>query len=73
MSIGFILIGVFAVLMLAGVPIAISLSFSAIVTVIFSDSFTMTAIIHRMIGSANSYTLLAIPFFYSCCKIDEYR
>ncbi|NCB02144.1 MAG: TRAP transporter large permease [Spirochaetia bacterium] len=69
MSIGIILIGVFAVFMLAGVPIAIALSFSAIVTVLFSDSFTATAIIHRMIGSANSYTLLAIPFFILAAKL----
>jgi tripartite ATP-independent transporter DctM subunit len=69
MEIGFLLLGLFAVMMLMGVPIAISLSFSAIVTVFLTDAFTITAIVHRMIGSANSYTLLAIPFFILAAKL----
>ena len=69
MSVGLVLIILFAVFMIGGVPIAVSLSFSAIMTVFLTDSFSITAIIHRMIGSANSYTLLAIPFFILAAKL----
>jgi tripartite ATP-independent transporter DctM subunit len=69
MEIGVVLLIVFAVLMIIGVPIAVSLAFSAIVTVFVTDSFAITAIIHRMIGSTNSYTLLAIPFFILAAKL----
>jgi tripartite ATP-independent transporter DctM subunit len=69
MEIGFILIGIFAVMMIAGVPIAISLALSSMVTVFITDTFAVQAIVHRMIGSANSYTLLAIPFFILAAKL----
>jgi len=69
MEIGVVLLIVFALLMIIGVPIAVSLAFSAIVTVFVTDSFAVTAIIHRMIGSTNSYTLLAIPFFILAAKL----
>ena len=69
MEIGILLIGIFAILMIAGVPIAISLSLSAIATVFITDVFAVQAIIHRLIGSANSYTLLAIPFFILAAKL----
>lgn len=52
------------VLMVVGVPIAFSLALSAIITVVTTGNFTVTAIIHRMIGNSSSYTLLAIPFSY---------
>lgn len=69
MSVGILLLILFAVFMISGVPIAIALSFSAILTLFFTDTFAITAIIHRMIGSANSYTLLAIPFFILAAKL----
>lgn len=62
------LVGMFLVLMVIGVPIAFSLSISAIITVLATGNFTVTAIIHRMIGNASSYTLLAIPFFILAAK-----
>lgn len=64
-----ILIGGFLVMMLLGVPIAFSLSISAIFTVLVTGQFTTTAIIHRMISNASSYTLLAIPFFILAAKL----
>lgn len=69
MSIGILLAILFTVFMVIGVPIAIALSFSAMLTVFLTDSFAVTAIVHRMIGSANSYTLLAIPFFILAAKL----
>ncbi len=69
MSVGIVLLVLFALFMVGGVPIAISLSFSAIMTVVLTHQFSIVAIIHRMIGSANSYTLLAIPFFILAAKL----
>jgi tripartite ATP-independent transporter DctM subunit len=69
MEIGIILVGLFLIFMFAGVPIAISLTFSSILVVFFSGSFSITALIHRMAGNANSYTLLAIPFFILAAKL----
>jgi len=69
MSAGFLLIILFLVMMFCGVPIAISLAGSSIVTVLLTNSFAVTAIIHRMIGNANSYVLLAIPFFILAAKL----
>lgn len=66
---GLLLIGLFMLLMVLGVPIAFSLALSAIITVVTTDNFTVTAIIHRMIGNSSSYTLLAIPFFILAAKL----
>lgn len=66
---GLILVGAFLVLMVLGVPIAFSLSISAIVTVLITGNFTVTAIVHRMIGSSSGYTLLAISFFVLAAKL----
>ena len=55
--------GIFLVLMIMGVPIGFSLAISALATTFITGQFEPTAIIHRMIGNASSYTLLAIPFF----------
>lgn len=68
MSSGLILLILFALMMIFGVPIAISLAFSSIITVALSGQFQVMALIHRMIGNANSYTLLAIPFFILAAK-----
>ena len=64
-----LLMGVFLILMILGVPIAFSLSISAIVTALATGEFAATAIIHRMIGNSSSYTLLAIPFFILAAKL----
>lgn len=64
-----LLMGVFLVLMVLGVPIAFSLSISAIVTALATGEFAATAIVHRMIGNSSSYTLLAIPFFILAAKL----
>ena len=71
MSMGFyafILMGLFFAFMFLGIPIAFSLSSSAVLTVLLTGNFTVTAIIHRLMGNASSYTLLAIPFFILAAK-----
>ena len=64
-----LLMGLFLLLMLAGVPIAFSLSTAALVTAFATGEFEPFAIIHRMIGNSSSYTLLAIPFFILAAKL----
>jgi len=64
-----LLMGLFLVLMVCGVPIAFSLSTAALVTVMVTGQFEAFAIIHRMIGNSSSYTLLAIPFFILAAKM----
>ena len=61
--------GLFLVLMICGVPIGFSLSIAALVTTMVTGQFEPAAIIHRMIGNASSYTLLAIPFFILAAKL----
>lgn len=68
MSVGIILLLVFILMMVIGVPIAISLAFSSIIAVALSGDFQVIALVHRMIGNSNSYTLLAIPFFILAAK-----
>ncbi|MEE1050701.1 MAG: TRAP transporter large permease [Lachnospiraceae bacterium] len=64
-----LLMGLFLVLMICGVPIGFSLSIAALVTTMVTGQFEPAAIIHRMIGNASSYTLLAIPFFILAAKL----
>ena len=64
-----LLMGLFLVLMIMGVPIAFSLSTAALVTAFATGDFEPFAIVHRMIGNSSSYTLLAIPFFILAAKL----
>ncbi len=64
-----LLMGLFLIMMVCGVPIAFSLSTAAIVTALATGEFAATAIVHRMIGNSSSYTLLAIPFFILAAKL----
>ena len=64
-----LVMGIFLILMIMGVPIGFSLAISALATTMITGLFEPTAIIHRMIGNASSYTLLAIPFFILAAKL----
>lgn len=64
-----LLVGGFLLMMALGVPIAFSLSISAVVTALVTGEFQVTAIFHRLIGNSSSYTLLAIPFFILAAKL----
>ena len=64
-----LLMGLFLGMMICGVPIGFSLSISALVTTAVTGQFEPSAIIHRMIGNASGYTLLAIPFFILAAKL----
>jgi len=53
----------FFVLMLVGVPIAISLGASALFTMLFATNLPTTSIVQQAFTSLDSFSLLAIPLF----------
>ncbi|GGZ97645.1 membrane protein [Arenicella chitinivorans] len=60
-----VLFVVFAILLLAGVPIAFSIGIATVATMLISiDLFpALTTVAQRMAGGLDSFSLLAIPFF----------
>ena len=61
--IGIVLLLTFAVMMIIGVPIAISLGLSTIVAIVYSGDYSVLSAVHRMASGVDSYILMAIPFF----------
>ena len=60
-----VLLGIFFVLVLLGVPIAISIGLASLSTLMMTMSFDPAAVTmaQRLAGGLDSFTLLAIPFF----------
>ncbi|MCK4872912.1 MAG: TRAP transporter large permease [Phycisphaerales bacterium] len=60
-----ILLGVFAMLLAVGVPIAFSIGLSTLVTMLllFDVQMALTTMAQRMATGADAFVLLAIPFF----------
>lgn len=57
-----LLFGVFAILLLLGVPIAISVALAG-VAVLLSGDVSLMMIAQKMFASTNSFPLIAVPFF----------
>ncbi len=57
------LIGGFLLLLIIGVPVAISLAGSSLIYVMMEGVQPHLVVLHRMIGGIDSFPLLAIPFF----------
>jgi len=62
---GLILFGMFAILLVIGVPVAIALGCATMATIIFSPDITITTtvIAQRLFGGLESTSLMAIAFF----------
>lgn len=62
---GLILFFVFVVLLIVGMPIAISIAFSSMLTLLLVIPFNVATFssAQKMVGSINSFSLIAIPFF----------
>jgi tripartite ATP-independent transporter DctM subunit len=58
-----VLIGGFLLLLIIGVPVAISLAGSSLIYVMLEGVQPHLVVLHRMIGGIDSFPLLAIPFF----------
>ena len=63
LQIGLLLFGSFALMLALDFPIALSLGLSSLVTVIAFSLVPLEFIPQLLFGSADSFTLLAIPFF----------
>ncbi|MPM00471.1 C4-dicarboxylate TRAP transporter large permease protein DctM [bioreactor metagenome] len=66
-----ILLGTFILLVALGVPIAFCTGISALVSIVVAGT-PLSAIAQRMFAAADSFTLLAIPFFMLAGKLMEY-
>ena len=62
MTIAFLFILLFT-LMLMGIPIAISLGLSSVLTILFFGQDSMASLAEKIFGTMHHYTLMAIPFF----------
>jgi tripartite ATP-independent transporter DctM subunit len=58
-----VLVWVFLVVLLAGVPVFIALAFSSLLYTHFIAGIPDFVILHRMAGGIDSFPLLAVPFF----------
>jgi len=58
-----LLFGVFFVLMLIGVPIAVSLGLSSLIMMVFATDSSPNVIVQKAFTSLDSFPLMAIPFF----------
>ncbi|MFA9423203.1 MAG: TRAP transporter large permease [Sedimentibacter sp.] len=65
------LFGLFFILLILNVPIAVSLGLSTIITLVFND-FPLSMFPSVMYASIGKFTLLAIPFFILAGMIMEY-
>ena len=58
----FLIIGLF-VLLASGMPVALAIGIPSLIYIIVDRSVPNFAAIQTMVGGANTYPLLAIPFF----------
>ena len=58
-----LLIGTFLVLMLIGVPVAVSMAVASVLYLVFSGVAPDIIVAQRMIAGVESFPLLAVPFF----------
>ena len=58
-----VLIGVFFLLLAVSVPIAFAMGLATVAAIMVHDTLPMTLLAQRALVGAESYALLAIPFF----------
>ena len=54
---------VFAILLILGVPIAITLALSAALPLFFFTNVPLVAITQKLFTAVDSFTIMAVPFF----------
>ena len=65
-----ILFGVFALLLMAGVPISFALGLASVAGLIYGD-FDLVIVVQRMFTAIDSFSLMAIPFFMLAGSLME--
>jgi len=58
-----ILFGTLAILLIIGMPVALSLAGASLVFLLLESSLPPVVVVHRMINGVDSFPLLAVPFF----------
>ena len=58
-----LLVGSFLLLLIVGVPVALSMAVSSLLYVLVDGTMPDFAVMHRMVGGVDSFPLLAVPFF----------
>ena len=59
----FLLLGSFLLLMVLGLPVALSMAVSSLLYIVWSGTAPDFVLIHRMVSGVDSFPLLAVPFF----------
>ena len=71
MSIAWVLFGTLIILLLLRVPVSFSLALSAAAALLWEGYTPLLQVVQRMYAGANSWLLLAIPFFMLAGQIME--
>ena len=58
-----ILVGSFLLLLIIGVPVALSMAVSSLLFIMIDGTLPDFTVMHRMLGGVDSFPLLAVPFF----------
>lgn len=66
-----VLFGIFALLVVLNVPIAVSLGLATIATIVYSDSVPVMVVAQKLFASIDSFPLMAIPFFMIAGSLME--
>jgi len=66
-----VLVGVFAVLVMLGLPIGFAMGLSSLAVVVIHGGIPLNMIVHRMVMGVDSFVLLAIPLFIFAGAIME--
>ena len=69
---GGLLFGIFALLLILGIPIALCVGLAAIVTLIVTGDVPLTVMAQRMYSATDSFPMMAIPFFIVAGSIMEH-
>ena len=69
--IGGMLFGIFALLLILGIPIAICVGLAAIVTLAVTGDVSLSVIAQRMYSATDSFPMMAIPYFIVAGSIME--
>ena len=63
----------FFVFLMLGVPIAFSLGLGSVVAIFMDDKISSMLVAQKLFSSINSFSLMAIPFFYAFRRADGGR
>lgn len=58
-----VLVGVFILLLIIGVPIAYSIGIASWIALFYEGTFPLTIVAHKMVNGVNSFPLVAVPLF----------